>query len=75
MPKETIEGTYSFGDNPLGVEVCWGRDTSVQIATVDRNAKQYTAERGWFVSVDRGGINHLIRTLRKARDQAYGADE
>lgn len=29
---------------------------------------------GWFVQLDRAGINRLIRELRKARDQAFGAD-
>lgn len=30
---------------------------------------------GWFVQLDRAGINNLIRNLRKARDEAYGRDE
>jgi hypothetical protein len=30
---------------------------------------------GWFVQLDRVGINRLIRTLRKARDSAFGRDE
>lgn len=30
---------------------------------------------GWFCDLDRTGINHLIRILRKARDQAFGVDE
>jgi hypothetical protein len=29
---------------------------------------------GFFVQLDRNGINRLIRLLRKARDTAYGAD-
>jgi hypothetical protein len=29
---------------------------------------------GIFVDLDRDGINRLIRALRKARDQAFGAD-
>jgi hypothetical protein len=29
---------------------------------------------GWFVHLDRAGINRLIKALRKARDSAYGAD-
>lgn len=29
---------------------------------------------GWFVPLDRDGINKLIRDLRRARDAAYGAD-
>ena len=30
---------------------------------------------GWFIQLDRQGINAAIRALRKARDAAYGADE
>lgn len=30
---------------------------------------------GMFVSLDRYGINKLIRHLRRARDQAFGRDE
>lgn len=29
---------------------------------------------GWFATLDREGINRLIRALRRARDAAYGAD-
>ena len=32
-------------------------------------------EYGFHVSLDRRGINDLIRHLRKARDQAFGRDE
>lgn len=28
---------------------------------------------GWFADLDRAQINRLIQTLRKARDQAFGA--
>lgn len=30
--------------------------------------------RGWHTSLDRGAVNRLIRILRKARDQSFGAD-
>jgi len=30
---------------------------------------------GLWGTFDRGGINRLIRALRRARDQAYGKDE
>jgi len=29
---------------------------------------------GWFMQLDRAGINRLIRVLRRARDQAFGED-
>lgn len=35
-------------------------------------AAQY---RGLFGTLDRNGVNHLIRVLRRARDQAFGRDE
>lgn len=34
-----------------------------------------TVMDGFYVTVDRRGINDLIRHLRRARDQAYGRDE
>lgn len=34
-----------------------------------------TVADGFFVNLDRKGINDLIRNLRRARDQAYGRDE
>ena len=30
---------------------------------------------GFYVDLDRKGINNLIRKLRRARDQAFGRDE
>jgi hypothetical protein len=30
---------------------------------------------GMYVTLDRSGINRLIRNLRRARDQAFGRDE
>ena len=30
---------------------------------------------GWYTHLDRGGVNRFIRILRRARDQAFGADE
>lgn len=31
--------------------------------------------KGMYVTLDRRGINDLIRNLRRARDQAFGRDE
>lgn len=33
------------------------------------------ARQGFYVDLDRQGINKLIRNLRRARDQAFGRDE
>ena len=32
-------------------------------------------QEGFYVNLDRRGINELIRVLRRARDQAFGRDE
>lgn len=32
-------------------------------------------QAGYYVNLDRRGINELIRTLRRARDAAFGKDE
>lgn len=70
------------------VEVTWGRDSSVTLVTkcVDASTGEVsTRERlssperhageGWYLDLDRRGINELIRKLRRARDQAFGRDE
>lgn len=38
-------------------------------------AKASFVQPGWCASLDRNGINELIKTLRKARDDAFGRDE
>ena len=79
MPKELIRGIpEGTSDAPidLGIEVSWGRDSGhVQIATVNLAKQSFTPEYGWFRDINRDEINRLIKTLRKARDQAYGVDE
>lgn len=42
---------------------------------VDQFGAGLTVHGGFFVDVDRRGINAMIRHLRRARDQAYGVDE
>lgn len=85
MPKEYIEDRYASDDDdavangsPTRVRVGWSREAEhVEIATIapDEMTLRPTPEgNGWFVQLDRGGLNRLIRTLRKARDQAYGQD-
>jgi hypothetical protein len=89
MPKELIYDE-SYGvrvplDGPEGatstlhlvsdafLKVGWGRETShVQVAVcTDGDPDGMEAQH---LSLDRAGINRLIRTLRKARDAAYGSD-
>jgi hypothetical protein len=85
MPKEYIEDRYTGHDDDAVAEgstakvrVGWSREQEhVEIATVapDEIKLEPTPEgNGWFVQLDRSGLNRLIRSLRKARDQAYGAD-
>lgn len=72
MPKEIItNGAFQQGDP--WVEVGWYRDRSAQIGVRAENSEG-TEGAGLFAHLDRETINRLIRVLRKARDQAYGAD-
>lgn len=85
MPKEYIEDRWTGHDNDdvaagssSKVKVGWSKEAGhVEVATVapDAMTLQPTPEgNGWFVQLDRAGINRLIRTLRRARDDAYGSD-
>lgn len=85
MPKEVFRdargpwpllGEESTETVDLGLEVSWGMENMVHIGSANlNNMSPGSPERGWVVEVDRKAINDLIKTLRKARDQAYGADE
>jgi hypothetical protein len=80
----------AFADDPErrgAVDVRWDRESGYfQIGThcpsfevwVDGDKlpeNAIPAEYGWWVSLDRRGINDLISTLRRARDAAFGKDE
>jgi hypothetical protein len=56
--------------------VSWNRQGIVQVATLEGGDVDESKRRrgGYFVDVDRATVNGIIRTLRKARDQAFGAD-
>jgi hypothetical protein len=81
MPREVIKnagGPAGTSDNPLdlAVQLKWGPETHVQIATTNTDWTDGKGDQdGWFVDLDREGIQRLIRSLRKARDQVFGADE
>lgn len=81
MPKEIIhdDTVYSDGNSsPLAVEVAWGQNTYVQLASINLAKKAedpYSPEAGFYTDLDRRLINKLIKVLRRARDQAYGPDE
>lgn len=62
------------------VKVAWKDDCYVQVASVARAAVTHEPVEipegdGWYVDLDRRGINQLIKNLRKARDRAFGRDE
>lgn len=50
-------------------------DTAQELLPADRNGDVFRAWDGPFLELDRGQINHLIKQLRVARDQAFGRDE
>lgn len=66
MPKESF---FNSGDSPetsaeyerLGLHIKWG----------DKEPKVTVGH----VTMEWSGLNRMIRTLRKARDQTYGAPE
>ena len=36
---------------------------------------QSSEKHGWWVDLDRAGVNQLIKNLRRARNVAFGSDE
>lgn len=59
------------------VKVGWTRDREhVELAVVQCKDGAFLDmdERTRYLQLDRAGLNLLIRNLRKARDQAFGAD-
>ena len=81
MPKETIASCYSNFSNeekfeaPFYLQIIWGRENGVQVATTNPDAPIGSIENGLYVDLGRAEINHAIRVLRRARDQAFGRDE
>lgn len=89
MPKEAVYGRMlpipegSDPEQPI-VEVRWSREMDfVQVVSRSKQAEcpsieeseNIPARYGWYVELDRRGINELIRNLRRARDQSFGRDE
>lgn len=78
MPIERLYENYE-SDPTRVVIVAWGREREVQVATGPIPQKDSTGvdidEGCIFTTLDRHQVNDLIRTLRRARDQAYGCDE
>lgn len=82
MPKEIIWSRYGSeveGEPEPVAQVGWSREAShVELGVVKTGVDPTDADdpkNGLYIQLDRDGINRLIRTLRTARDQAYGRDE
>lgn len=76
MPREKIDGT----DGCFNAQVGWGRDTGdvqigVEMADGQQTLRSVADFSSVWASLDRAGVNRLIRALRRARDQAFGRDE
>jgi hypothetical protein len=78
MPKETVPDT---ADTAVEVQVGWRRAPigDVQVGVTNDTSPLTWPDTGapfpgWFASLDRDGVNRLIRVLRRARDAAFGAD-
>lgn len=82
MPKENINDEVTDG---FRVEVAWNPGAWLQVASVNQHSKLTLPSDdegeqveqpfdGWRVTLDRHGVNRLIRSLRKARDAVFGAD-
>lgn len=59
------------------IKVGWAKGLgAVEIAVVrDRDGSRDSDPDAWHSQMDRAGLNRLIRTLRRARDDAFGKDE
>ncbi len=67
---------YVSGEDCPDVVVIGGEDPiKTRTADGDEAVRRKIWADGFYVSMDRDGINKLIRNLRRARDQAFGRDE
>lgn len=56
-------------------ELGWSREAYfAQLGVTIEDPSIDWEKRGYFIQLDRDGINRLIRALRKARDQVFGKD-
>lgn len=80
MPKEIITNESQTGDDGMfHLEVLWSKDKYCQVASVKESSDpKHAADggvQGYYINLDRDRLNKLIQVLRRARNQAYGADE
>lgn len=76
MPKETFYPTEPDHEGPdERLQVDWHREQleTVYLTMVQDLPNGVAAPV--TIDLDRSGMNRLIKTLKKARDQTYGADE
>jgi hypothetical protein len=66
IPGHVQLGTGIFPERPGGV--------TAQRTGEDGEEPPLAVDQPRHVTVDRDGLNRAIRTLRRARDSAYGAD-
>jgi hypothetical protein len=58
-----------------GAIVRWSRDHMlVELGVAKIEVSAHSETDGHYLTLDRTATNRLIRSLRKARDQAFGAD-
>lgn len=57
-----------------GVHVGWARERYVEVGVGVFSPSTEIGSESHYTSLDREGINRLIRSLRKARDAAFGSD-
>lgn len=83
MPRESVHGT---GDDGFQAKVGWSPNGCVQLGVGGPHEFSFSEPlpqgmtagdpyKDLWVSLDRAGINDLIRHLRRARDAAFGRDE
>jgi hypothetical protein len=84
-----LSGSAEYGVevHPRAVKLIWNKVGYVQIATVTRadqprpqvegqpRTDDGLVDDGQHLELSRADVNTLIRTLRRARDQAFGRDE
>lgn len=80
MPKEIMYDEAGMYDAVVG----WQPDGCVQLGikphnqtsiTITADGDQQASFDSLWGTFDRAGVNRLIKTLRHARDAAYGRDE
>lgn len=70
MPAEKFYPSTAIEGEPSDhLEIRWGAENPGVHAILEVDGT------GALITLDRSGINRLIRSLRRARDATYGADE